>query len=63
MKTVPVLLNFDTQKPIGFLTIDESALPELIYSTLSVGYKTDGKDYELLSIGVVPDEKLRARDY
>ena len=58
MITVPVLLNYDAQKPIGYLTIDENALSDIfyLYSKLSIGYKLRDKNYELTSIGVIPDE-------
>lgn len=62
---IPVLENFDETKPIGYVAIDMSKLPQSANFTFSIGYKVDGlregdqapEDgaYELVSVSPVSD--------
>lgn len=54
MITVPVLLGFDGNKPIGSMTIDETQLPNHSYWNFSIGYKAHKQDkIELLCVGLI----------
>jgi hypothetical protein len=63
-KTVPVLLGFDHNSVIGSLTIDTEKLPPYPNWHISLGYKAnsilDQSNYELVSVGLVTDEKFKA---
>lgn len=65
-KTVPVLLGFDHNTVIGSITIDTEKLPPYPNWHISLGYKTDSildqSNYELVSVGLVTDEKFKAHE-
>lgn len=68
MITVPVLLEFDESKPIGYLTLDETKLPEKNTNyVFALGYlaETTKKitpveffgEYKLISVALQTDEQ------
>jgi len=58
MITVPVLSDFNQDKAIGYLTIDEKFLPSTPNYHFALGCKILDKKYEkyeLVCISIVPD--------
>lgn len=57
--TVPILLDFDSERPVGMLTINKDALPPSHEFVFSVGVfvESDGQ-YKLECVGLVPDLKF-----
>jgi hypothetical protein len=66
MITIPVLLNFDDDKPIGWMTLDETKLPEKNTNyVFALGYlaETNEKftpieffgDYKLIGVALQTD--------
>jgi hypothetical protein len=57
MKTIPVLLNFDSTKQIGTMTIDETLLPATPDFVFTIGYMPSGASgYELIAVSVHNDK-------
>ena len=46
MKTIPVVVGFNTDKQIGYLTIDETKLPAGPNYVFALGYKINTVDYD-----------------
>lgn len=62
MKQIPVLIGFDSSKPIGFLTIDESELPPGVGYVFALGYMieqlTEEKvEAEVVCVSLLTDEQ------
>lgn len=45
MIEVPVLLNFDSEKRIGTMTVDKDKLPKDVNYVFSLGYTIEGATY------------------
>lgn len=64
-KEFPVLASFQTERPIGVLQIEETALPELPDWHLALGFKAKAvpigpNEYQLVCLAVMPDHKFTA---
>lgn len=60
MITVPVLIDFDNQNPIGYMVIDEKKLPIIADYSFTIGLKITNKELnglitnaELVSVSIV----------
>lgn len=61
MITIPILLNFDNDKVIGSLTVDETQLPTIPNYTFAIGYRYITEDsHELICTSVVLDKNYQA---
>jgi hypothetical protein len=67
--TVPVLADFDTNRVVGFLTLNKEALPPTPAWHIALGFVAEAwtdqaevTKYELKCVAVLPDERYKAWD-
>lgn len=57
VKDIPVLLNFDTQEPIGYLRVDTDKLPQIPNYHFGLGYINSGPngEHDVVCVAVILD--------